>query len=87
MMKMFEALCKKVDRLESKCGSNLSTSEDNNDKLVINPRTRKSWRCYYRTCSCCDHWGRNCPTRKPGHQVNATFKNRMGGNTKGVIGA
>ena len=86
-MKMFEALCKKVDRIEAKCERVPLNDGDNNDNAKINPRTGRPFRRYCWSCGCCDHWGRNCPVRKQGHKINATFRNRMGGSTQGVLGA
>ena len=82
LIKMIEMLTKKVDRLEAK-----EIQQDATDKENINPRTGKPFRRYCWTHGCCDHWSRTCPNRKKGHQVNATFKNRMGGSTEGVLGA
>ena len=85
LLKLFDGLCKKVDSLETKLGNTKNTSTDKDNG--INPRTGRPWKRYCWTCGCCDHWGRTCPVRKPGHKVDATFKNLMGGSTKGVIGA
>ena len=84
ILQLFNGLSKKLDNLEQKC--TVSTKE-NTRPPNINPTTGRPWRRYCWTCGCCDHWGRFCPNRKPGHKVDATFKNRMGGSTKGVIGA
>ena len=80
--KLFDALIKRIDTLEKKC-----PVANDEDKENINPRTNKPYRRYCWSCGCCNHWGRNCPNRKRGHQINATFKNRMGGSTQGVLGA
>ena len=87
MVQMFDALIKKVERLETKCGVASNSGDDTSSTDKINPRTGRPYRRYCWTCGCCDHWGRTCPVRKPGHKINATFKNRMGGSTKGVLGA
>lgn len=87
MMKMFEALAKKVDRIDNKCGSATPSNNNNDNAENINPRTGRAYRRYCWSCGCCDHWGRNCSTRKQGHKINATFKNRMGGSKQGVLGA
>ena len=85
LIKLFDGLCKKVDSLETKLGKNNNSSSEKENN--VNPRTGRPWKRYCWTCGCCDHWGRTCPVRKPGHKVDATFKNRMGGSTKGVLGA
>ena len=81
LVQLFDGLCKKVDDLEK--GNN---NRSKNGDPTVNPRTGKPWRRYCWSCGCCDHWGRNCPNRKRGHKVDATFKNRMGGSTEGVLG-
>ena len=83
MMKLFQGLCKKVDALAEMHKNN--GNESNNP--VLNPRTGKPWRRYCWSHGCCDHWSSKCPQHKPGHKLNATFKNRMGGCTDGVLGA
>lgn len=80
LIPMIEMLTKKVDRLEAKDSQNDVINKEN-----INTRTGKPFRRYFWTHGCCDHWSRTCPDRKKGHQVNATFKNRMGGSTEGVL--
>ena len=87
MMKLFEALSKKVEHIDAKCSGTPSNENNDTTGSNINPRTGRPYRRYCWTCGCCDHWGRNCPVRKPGHKINATFKNRMGGSTQGVLGA
>ena len=82
MLKLLQGLCKKVEDLSSK-----TCPPADQDKENVNPRTGRAWRRYCWTHGCCDHWGSKCPQRKPGHKVNATFKNRMGGSTAGVLGA
>ena len=68
---MMTELNKKVDQMtENKAKKN----------LTINPRTGKPFRRYCHSCGCCDHWGKHCKHKKPGHQDNTTFKNRMGGS-------
>ena len=84
MMKMFQGLCKKVDDLAA---AQQGPATKLNNKENVNPRTGRAWRCYCWTHGCCDHWSNKCPQRKPGHKLNATFKNRMGGSIEGVIGA
>ena len=84
MKKFFELMFKKMENLEKKCDKeNITPSTETS---LVNPKTGKAWRRYCWTCGCCDHWGRFCANRKPGHKVDATFKNRMGGSTKGVLG-
>ena len=68
---MMRELNKKVDQM----------LENNTKKnFVMNPRTGKPFRRYCHSCGCCDHWGKHCKHKKPGHQDNATFKNRMRGS-------
>ena len=51
----------------------------------INPKTGKPFKRYCWTCGCCDHWGKACPNKKPGHQDSATFKDRKGGSNKDCL--
>ena len=84
MKKFFELMFKKMENLEKKCDKgNITPSTETS---LVNPKNGKAWRRYCWTCGCCDHWGRFCSNRKPGHKVDATFKNRLGGSTKGVLG-
>ena len=77
-------MLKRMDKLEKNCNKeNIAPT----DTSLVNPKTGKPWQRYCWSCGCCDHWGRFCPNRKPGHKVDANFKNRMGGSTKGVLGA
>ena len=39
----------------------------------VNPKNGLPWKRYCWSCGCCDHWGRNCPTKKTGHKNEATF--------------
>ena len=71
--------------------NNTPTDNNGNNRSTINRsstnrRTGCAWRRYCWSCGCCNHWGRNCPNRKPGHQNDATFKDRKGGSTVGVLG-
>ena len=72
LLKLIESLTKKVDQL--------STQPKSMKK--INPRTGKPYKRYCWSCGCCDHWGRHCTDKKPGHKDDATFQNRMGGSNK-----
>ena len=69
-------------------GNNNSNNNNRtiNNKSSINPCTGRAWRRYYWLCGCCNHWGRNCPNQKPGHQNDASFKDRKGGSINGVLG-
>lgn len=86
MLKLVEGLCKKVDELSASHNNNNSGNGGDN-KGNVNPRTGKPWRRYCWSHGCCNHWSNKCPHRKPGHKLNATIKNRMGGSTTGVLGA
>jgi hypothetical protein len=46
------------------------------------PRTNRNKYCY--THGLCSHTSKECNTRAADHQEGATFKNRMGGSTKGI---
>ena len=71
-----------------KSGNNkISTNKNISETTLKNPKTSCTWRRYCQTCGCCDHWGRNYNNPKAGHKVEATFKDRMNGGTKGVLGA
>ena len=87
MMKLFQGLCKKVDDLTALQKGNMNSNSLDGNKDITNPRTGKPWHRYCWTHGCCNHWSNKCPQRKPGHKLNATFKNRMGGSTTGVLGA
>ena len=84
MLKLLQGLCKKVEDLSS---NQKTCPPADQDKENVNPRTGRAWRRYCWNHGCCDHWGSKRPKRKPGHKVNATFKNRLGGSTAGVLGA
>ena len=86
VLSLLKEISSKLDRLGTCTPSNTSpppTAKKNKD---INPRTKKPWRRYCWSCGVCPHWGSNCPHRKPGHKPDATFSNRMGGSTVGVLG-
>ena len=51
----------------------------------INPRTGKKFKRYCWSCGCCQHWGKDCPTKKTGHKDDANFKNRMGGSNRNCL--
>ena len=72
LLKMIEDLSKQVKRLTP-----ASSSTSN-----INPQTGKPYCRYSWSCGCCDHWGKHHPSKKAGHQDNATFKEQQkGGST------
>ena len=75
ILEMIAALTKKVEDLKRPAD------------VDINPRTGKKFKRYCWTCGCCPHWGKDCPVKKPGHQDNANFKNRMGGSNKNCLPA
>ena len=81
MLQMFEGMNKRIDALVCQ------KVNDKDNKENINPRTGRPFRRYCWSHGCCDHWSNRCPQRKPGHKLNATFKNRMSGSTDGVLGA
>ena len=70
LLKLIEALTKKVDQLSSQKSNNKN----------INPKTGKPYKRYCWSCGCCDHWGRNYQNKKLGHKDKATFQNRLGGS-------
>ena len=43
--------------------------------IIVNPKTGKPYRRYCHSCGCCDHWGKHCQNKKPGHRDNATSNN------------
>ena len=89
VMIMMQKMMERMDNWEKTPNkSNRSNSNNSeNSKENINPKSGKSWKRYCWSCGCCKHWGRNCPSRKAGHRIDATFKDRKGGSPKGVIGA
>ena len=93
LMTMLSTLCSKVETLEKNMnlpyqgrGPNKNEQQLRND-TKLNPKTGRKWKRYCWSRDCCDHWGRNCPNRKQGHQIDATFKDRKGGSTENVLGA
>ena len=66
--------------------NNNNNSNNNRNSNRRNGRRRhpgKRFDFYNRYCwSCggCDHWGRNCNDKKPGHVDNASFRNKQGGS-------
>ena len=89
--KMMERLLKSFQELQTKvdgmCKTTNTTGNKNNKLPTINPRTGQPYKRYCWSCGCCDHWGRQCPRKKRGHQDDATFKDRKGGSSQGVLGA
>ena len=76
LMTIIKTLEAKVDSLSKTSVTSSNVSYDD----TINPKTGKEWKRYCWTCGCCPHSSRKCPIKKPGHQHNATFNNRMGGS-------
>ena len=72
LLQLMTELNKKVD--------SIAPTRAPKKNITINPKTGKPYRRYCHSCGCCDHWGKNCKNKKPGHQDNATFNNRMGGS-------
>ena len=86
LLKSFQDLQAKVDNLAQNNNNNNNRNFGNNNKIpTINPRTCLTYKRYCWTHGCCDHWGRNCPNKKRGHNNNAIFKDRKGGSTQGVL--
>ena len=85
ILKEFKELKDRVETLTS--GQATSQSQNQKRGKDINPRTGKPYRRYCWSCGCCNHWGRFCPSKKRGHQDEATFKDRKGGSNKGCIGS
>ena len=57
-------------------------SNNNKPRRQRNPGKRfKFYNRYCWSCGGCDHWGRNCHSKKDGHVDLATFKNKQGGST------
>ena len=88
--KMMEKLLKSFQELQLKVDTmckNTTENKNNNKLPTINPRTGQPYKRYCWTHGCCAHWSRQCPAKKRGHQDDATFKDRKGGSTQGVLGA
>lgn len=66
-------------------GSNNRLNEQTTQSDLINPKTGQSWKRYCWSCGCCVHWGKNCPNKKKGHKVEATFRNRMNGSSTNCL--
>ena len=66
-------------------GSNNRLNEQTTQSDLINPKTGQSWKMYCWSCGCCVHWGKNCPNKKKGHKVEATFRNRMNGSSTNCL--
>ena len=76
LLPLIKQLTKKVDQLVCTQATPL---------ISINPKTRKPFKRYCWSCGCWDHWGKNCPNKKPGHQDSVTFKDRKGGSNKDCL--
>ena len=87
LLKLFKKMEAKFDAKLEKLGSqrNNSTTGGSRDK-TINPRTGKSWKRYCWTHGLVSYFGKDCKNKAPGHRDDASFKNHMGGSTKGVLG-
>ena len=66
-------------------GSKTRVKPKNVSSDLINPKTGQPWRRYCWSCGCCPHWGRNCKSKKRGHQDEATFRNRMNGSNENCL--
>jgi len=79
-----ESLVSIIKNLESKMEKLQKgyAPSNNGDSDTINPKTGKEWKRYCWTCGCCPHASKDCPIKKPGHQVKATFNNRLGGSNE-----
>ena len=81
VLKLLESLTSKIKALKSR-----SVISDLKEDLPLNnPRTNQPYRRYCWTHGCGNHWSNRCRNPKPGHQNDATFKNRMGGSNKGCL--
>ena len=58
LLELLQKLTKKVNQL---------TCQPAAPNPSINPKTGKPFKRYCWYCGCCDHWGRNCTNKKPGH--------------------
>ena len=77
ILKMIEALSKKVDQLTT------TTTPPSN----VNPKTGRPYRQCCWSCGCYDHWGKHCTDKKSGHQENDNFKDCKGGSNKNCLPA
>ena len=66
-------------------GSNNRLNEQTTQSDLINSKTGQSWKRYCWSCGCCVHWGKNCPNKKKGQKVEATFRNRMNGSSTNCL--
>ena len=75
------------NRIDKLSALNPHKSNDGGKKnSTVNPRTGQPWKRYCWTHGLVSYFGRDCKSKADGHQDNASFKNRMGGSTKGVLG-
>ena len=87
MVKLLQQMMTKLNTLENKVNNKENISNNGNKNSTVNPKTGKPWKRYCWTHGCGTHWSDKCQSPAPGHKNEATFKNRMGGATNGVLGA
>ena len=78
ILQLLRAMETKIAKLETK-------SQRNQPSGDINPKTGKPFKRYCWTHGCCTHWGKNCPNKAPGHQDDATFKERKNGSNTNCL--
>ena len=92
ILKMMEKMEAKFDAKLKELTTNRNRGGNNNRgnrtrDESINPRTGKPWKRYCWTHGLVSYFGKDCKNKAPGHRDDASFKNRMGGSTEGVLGA
>ena len=88
-----QLLLQQMAQMQNKIDNLTLSTQNTNDKKSrvpsgnnsVNPKTGKPWRRYCWTHGCCEHWGRNCASKKRGHKDDATFRNRMGGSSENCL--
>ena len=69
-----------ANRSNSSNGNNQNQSQGRGNQGSRSNRSGRSQRKYCWTHGSCEHASRNCINTAQGHQLSATFNNRMGGN-------
>ena len=73
-LQMIEKLAAKIEKMKPQ-----STQK------TINPKTGRPYCRYCHSCGCCNHWGKFCPNKMPGHIDSTNFKDRKGGSNEGCL--
>lgn len=83
LLSQFSSMQSKIEELSNRDSSSKKTGSKKSG--TINPKTGQPWKRYCWSCGCCTHWSKYCPTKKPGHKDDATFRNRMDGSNANCL--